>query len=946
MPLYPSADPEAERPRRWLVPLLFATVALFIAWAANLALTVQGLRAALAERVGWLQTIQEVEQALASLPADPEGRAAELAALRPRLRETREAAGQAIAADDQGILARFDALLRDLDALNAQSPEADIEAALRGADRLTHLIRRDNGLISARLAEAFSSLFLTIPASLVLAGATMIFAVRSNRQATRPQALGEALGAELMRHQETLAQLETTSVRYELVVRGAADGIWEWDPTTGEIDYSPRFEEMLGVTDLPRRLDAWLDLVHPDDRAMVQAALDDHVRGLTPHIEVEYRARHADGRWRWMLARGLAERHGHRVRVAGSQTDITDRRSAAAIEERHRLLQQVTESVGIGVATVDATGRLADASATLRRLTAAWPEVAAWWTAARDAAGPAPALLSCPDCGAPAPRDQRLADVRDPQGRRQVFELTWTGHGHGLARGEPPVVLMVRDVTARTIGEEAEAAARRKLARTQEELRRVIERVPDGVLILHQNRLVYANATLGRMLGVHEPETLIGRLLNELIADEDDPNTSDLNVLRARLRSSDGREVPVEFSRPVSIEFEGAPATLLVARDLSERVQFEAQLRLADRLASLGTLSAGLAHEINNPLAYVLGNLELLMMDLERRGAADPSVSQRLERAYEGAERVKQIVANLRNFARTGDEGVATLPLARSLEATLPLVARLVQERARFEVDVPDDLLVHASPAWVGQILLNLIVNAAQAIPPGAVDQNRVRVEARQDRDSVLIDVIDTGGGIPASARERIFDPFFTTKPPGEGTGLGLFICHELARRMGGTLVLLQTSPAGTTFRLRLRSATRPAEVAPAPVAPARSLRSARVLVIDDEKPLTEMFEACLETHRVRSVHTAQEGLDAALAEDWDVIFCDAMLPDFSGMELFDRLRARRPEMAERVVFVTAGSWSPEIMAFFDRVPNPRLLKPFDVQDLVALVEERAAAAK
>lgn len=937
-------DAQPPATGRALVPLISVTVLVFVAWAGNLAWSVGELREAVSRRVAWLDALQDAQMTASALDPDPTIAARAVAIHRDRLERFRDEAAATPEVEVTDLGFGFDAVLVALDGL-ATHPGPERQAAvLKETDRLINQVRRDNGLLSARLGERFSSLLLTVPASLVLAGATLAFAMRSNRQAVRLQALGDALGAELIRHQDTLARLEVASARHDLVVRAAADGIWEWEPTTGRVEMSPRFREMTGLPALEETLAAWLDRVHPDDRATLKDALEAHVAGRTPQVEAEYRLRDGGGRWRWMLARGLAERRAGRVRVAGSQTDITDRRSAAAMQERHQVLAQVTEAVGIGVATVDAEGGLHEASATLRSLTAGWPDVAAWWTAVR-AATPAPALSACPECGVPAPRDRLHADLAAPDGRRRVFELTWSGHMLGVTRGDPRSVLMVRDITAPRIAEEAETLARRKLARSREELRLLVERVPDAVLIVRDEGVVFANAAVLAMLGADQPEQVLGQRLDQLLVDQADPARSDLRALRAELRALDGRVVPVELARPVPIEFEGADATLLVARDLSERTRLEGQLRLADRLASLGTLSAGLAHEINNPLAYVLGNLELLLMVWREREGVDPASVQRLERAYEGAERVKSIVSNLRRFARTGGEAVETIPLAPTLEATLPLVGPMVGERARLVVDAPADLAVSASAAWLGQILLNLLVNAAQAIPPGHPEDHRVTVRARAVGDTAVIEVSDTGGGIPAPARERIFDPFFTTKPPGEGTGLGLFMCHELATRMGGSLVVADTSAAGTTFRLTLALGTRD-EAAPRAPAPGEVAgEPARVLVVDDEPAITELIGAFLKEHRVTTAATAGDGLRLALAQPWDVIICDLMLPDFSGMELFERLSAADPERARKVVFVTAGSFSTEVLEFLERVPNPRLFKPFDGAELVALVERRAGIA-
>jgi signal transduction histidine kinase len=253
----------------------------------------------------------------------------------------------------------------------------------------------------------------------------------------------------------------------------------------------------------------------------------------------------------------------------------------------------------------------------------------------------------------------------------------------------------------------------------------------------------------------------------------------------------------------------------------------QSRLIHSDRLVSLGRTVASVGHEINNPLVYVISNLAYVHGELsharqalseeERRG-----LLQALEEAREGAERVHFIAQDLKTLARADDPSSAPVDVAEVLRDVAKMASHELQGRARLVEECVGVPLVRANATRLGQVLLNLIVNGAQAIPPGDVERNEIRVTARVSApDRVTVDVRDTGCGIPAENLERIFDPFFTTKPVGEGTGLGLAVCLNIIESLGGTITVDSQPGKGTTFHLTLPIA---AELpAPSGTASARS---------------------------------------------------------------------------------------------------------------------------
>jgi two-component system NtrC family sensor kinase len=258
---------------------------------------------------------------------------------------------------------------------------------------------------------------------------------------------------------------------------------------------------------------------------------------------------------------------------------------------------------------------------------------------------------------------------------------------------------------------------------------------------------------------------------------------------------------------------------LFLVQDITHQKGLEQHLIQADRLAALGTLAAGVAHEMNNPLSYVSANLnfaaeglEELLVELEKPGAPDPASLKRamkdfveaLSDAQEGTARIRRFVGDLKNFARDDAPGQGTADVARALETAISMASPELKYRAHLLKQLDEVPLVRGSEARLGQVFLNLLINAVQAIPEGAPDKNRVEVRLRLDGGMVVTEIQDTGTGIPPEIRGRIFEPFFSTKPRGVGTGLGLSICHDIITRLGGDISVESTLGQGSCFRVRL----------------------------------------------------------------------------------------------------------------------------------------------
>ncbi|WP_164010919.1 two-component regulator propeller domain-containing protein [Pyxidicoccus trucidator] len=509
-------------------------------------------------------------------------------------------------------------------------------------------------------------------------------------------------------------------------------------------------------------------------------------------------------------------------------------------------------------------------------------------------------------------------------------------------------------------------------AEGERSLRRLIDRLPIAITVVEGDRVVYANDTSLQLLGYERFEDLAGQNMSVHVP-EDERTLWDerlaalrrgelLPVRLSRVRRLDGSVALAEVSG-VMLRFGGRMASVVLARDVTESRRMEERLRLSDRMSGVGTLAAGVAHEINNPLSYVIGNQQFVLERLEplleaSGGETVPvpvttleSLAEALRDASEGAGRVRHIVRDLKTFSRGDEESNRPLDVRPVLESALSICLNEVRHRARVRRELGEVPPVMANEARLGQVFLNLLVNAAQSIPDGQVERHEIVLRTFTDANGrAVVEVSDTGSGIAPEHLERIFDPFFTTKPVGVGTGLGLSICHGIVSVLGGDIQVESQVGKGTRFRVLLPAATEVLEVVPArPVeVVAPPTRRAKLLVVDDE-PLVARGVARLLAgeYSAESTSSAKEALERlSQGERFDLMLCDVMMPEMSGEAFFHQLAEVAPDQRERVVFITGGAFTPEARAFLESLPPGRcLLKPLAADVLRALVREQLARA-
>ncbi|MGA7121917.1 MAG: ATP-binding protein [Polyangiaceae bacterium] len=403
---------------------------------------------------------------------------------------------------------------------------------------------------------------------------------------------------------------------------------------------------------------------------------------------------------------------------------------------------------------------------------------------------------------------------------------------------------------------------------------------------------------------------------------------------------------------------------VIVFRDVTERRKLEQRLAQTERLASIGMMVAGVGHEINNPLSYVIANVAFSVEELKKvldelrasgRGPADgPTVQWSIERlesislalrdASVGNEKMRALVDDLRPFSRSDTASTELFDLPDVIETAIKMTASTIRHHARLRKEYGTTPFVEGRPGQLTQVLTNLIVNAAQAIGEGRAELNEIRIRTMVDASGrAVIEVHDSGPGIPAEVLPNIFDAFFTTKPVGDGTGLGLAICHNVIASWGGEITVESALGNGSTFRVALppaRSSGIHKKVAERPSQPPSRL--GKVLVVDDERAIGEAIVRMLGSEHDVVVETdaSRALVRISRGEIYDVIFCDLMMPNLSGMDFHQSLMSSAPETARRIVFMTGGAFSERSRAFLEDVVNVSVEKPFRLNSIRTIAND------
>ena len=531
------------------------------------------------------------------------------------------------------------------------------------------------------------------------------------------------------------------------------------------------------------------------------------------------------------------------------------------------------------------------------------------------------------------------------QGHIHIIAVTAAPLGEG-AMAES-VVLAARDVTA-------ERDARAELTRSEARYRNLFEAASDAIMTFDSlGRFTTVNGAAEQISGYTHGE-LIGRFFGPLLAIEAMPRA--LLEFRRALSGAAGqfettmvhkngerRHLTVNYACP-----QRSREVICMIRDATAEKQLQQQLIQAEKMAAIGQLVSGVAHEINNPLASISAFAQLLLAD---RGLSDEQ-KHSANVVREEAKRASRIVHNLLTFARQHKAEKVAADINAVVHDTLELRTYELSVRgiqvAR-ELDEDDPPVTMVDVHQLQQVLLNLITNAEQAMADLQGRRHKLSVRTRATRDVVRLEVEDTGRGIPDAAMHQLFLPFFTTKPTGKGTGLGLSISLGIVAEHGGRIWAENVPGAGARFSVELPRVAcgEPPVLSVVRPAPQPRPESLRILVADDEESLRTALERFLSAagHTVVAVGSGSEAIWRGEGdEEFDLVLLDLRMPDVSGQQVFERWRKDYPHLSDRVVFITGDIVSPDLQAFLETTGRPYIAKPFEFTEITELLPLRRSA--
>ncbi len=507
-----------------------------------------------------------------------------------------------------------------------------------------------------------------------------------------------------------------------------------------------------------------------------------------------------------------------------------------------------------------------------------------------------------------------------------------------------------RDISDRKRAEEA-------LRESEAQYRGLAEGSIQGIYIHRDFVIQLANPALARMYGYERPEDLVGRSLETLIAPPDLPRLRAYAAARLRGESvpvryefqsvrKDGGLIWVETLVSV-ISWNGAPAFLATQVDVTDRRRAEEALRQSEKLAIMGELLAGVAHELNNPLSVVLGRTALL-----RRVASGGPTEAHAEKIGRAAEQCARIVRSFLTLARQSPPERQEVAFAQVVKEAVELLGyQLRVDGIDVTLDLAEDLpVLWADASQLHQVIVNLVVNAHHAMR-SAAPPRRLALVARADpaRQHVRLEARDTGPGIPLEIQARIFEPFFTTKPPGQGTGLGLSLCRGIVESHGGSIRVESQPGQGASFAIELPVGSGPVvRSTPSPAGTTSGLPQQTILVIDDDPEVASVVADMLaaDGHDVEIATGGALALRMLGERAYDMIFTDVRMPDVDGPVLYREIERRYPDLARRILFLTGDTLSPETREFLERSGAPSICKPFSVEDLRRAVGRMVGAGE
>jgi PAS domain S-box-containing protein len=517
--------------------------------------------------------------------------------------------------------------------------------------------------------------------------------------------------------------------------------------------------------------------------------------------------------------------------------------------------------------------------------------------------------------------------------------------------GKPAVLAFMADVTKR---KQVEGVLRQ----SEERYRTIMEDMEEGYYEADlTGNITFVNDSMSRILGYENGEMIGTNYCSYVGGDESRQIYKDVNsVYRTRkpakwfsweFLTKSGETRFIEASVAPRLNAQGEVIGFRgIFNDVTERKAIEQQVLMTSKLASIGELASGVAHELNNPLTGVIGYAQLLIDSKN----VPQEVKSDLNKVYQESQRAAKIVQNLLSFARRRKPEKRYFDANELIQKTLELRSyELKTSNIKVDVDLEPELPeIKADYYQIQQVILNIVINAEQALAETG-RRGKIAVTTSVIKDHIRISIADNGPGIPKENISRVFDPFFTTKEVGKGTGLGLSVCHGIVVAHGGSIYAESEEGKGAEFIIDLPIAVEEepdsGDVVTAGIKDNRRYRrkaSENILIIDDESGVRDVLTRTFsETgYRTDSASDAKCALTKLNKNGYDLFIIDLKLPKVSGMRLYEIMKEKYPSSAEKVMFITGDAITQSTQDFLDSARRPYLTKPFNPKMAVELVEE------
>jgi PAS domain S-box-containing protein len=765
-------------------------------------------------------------------------------------------------------------------------------------------------------------------------------------------------------------QLEKTNQQLDLAIESANLGFWDWDLVTNHVYFSEQWAKQKGVTinDLTMSLTDWESRVHPEDLQMAYQKIEDYVQKKKSQYESLYRSRHENGKWIYILSRGKFtdwDSEGNPTKFTGTDLDLTELMDHKnALEDLNQKLDAI-----FNFSPVIVYQCLLNENWTMNFINSYVEEVTGY-TAEElvDDKVTSFANLIHPDDRVfttqkvyDAIRNQKSFDIEYRKIINKLGQTRWVWE-RGVSNAPDSLIGVIIEITEKKRQQEVSqliSHARTKFVEISHDRQALFDYLIERVIDLTQSQYgVFYVIDKDSLTAPHITDVSLSEGITLEASDKNRlESIFDEVMLYKNLILSNDRQrqflgVPIfsnndivavaimvgersTFSQSeyfIAQPFFDVCGEMIYQQEMKLELEIQKRMNLHKaKLASLGELAAGVGHEINNPLAIIMGQMELIKRDMGKNAPHDEKTVSRLEKASTAINRISAIVKGLRNFSRLDESQIEVFDISKLTHDTIEMIQELYRgESISFEVSIENDLCVLGNKGRLQQLIVNLLNNAKDAIKHSI--QKRISLQLNQSKGEVHLLVEDSGPGISVELADKIFDPFFTTKDVNEGTGIGLSLSLSIAAEAQGSLYLQNPGESGARFLLVIPAQSKPQSSHLKTEILEPVIKKLTILLVEDELLVGDVLEDLL----MEDGHTiirANDGIEALRAlhehgERIDLVVTDLKMPNMNGLELIKALRHEH-SFTKKIIIMSAGINTD--LTEVDSLYDAFLAKPFDI---------------